>query len=299
MLESYGKIPHLGTKDAADVLMGTVVIEEKFDGSQFTFGNVGGNLEMRSNGQQMNPDNVQAMFSIAADTAKRLFAEERIPEGVIIRGEAFWRPKHVNIQYDRIPVGGVMVFDVERAGENLSRIDKEEFVKGIGLEIAPALFVGPGADITTEKLNELLGTKSILGGTVIEGVVIKNYAMRTRDGKLMKAKVVNDANSDVRRPKIPRATTSLDEESIFTQIAETYSNEARWEKAVMKLREAEEITDDVKDIGNIIKFVVEDILTEAKNEMQSALFAWAWKRIGKHITKEIPGWYKQKLTENI
>lgn len=53
---SYPKVYALGHRALAELLLDEVLVEEKIDGSQFSFGRFGGDLKARSKGCQLNVD---------------------------------------------------------------------------------------------------------------------------------------------------------------------------------------------------------------------------------------------------
>ena len=53
LIHSYPTVFAIGHKMIADLFNGSVVVEEKVDGSQFSFGVIDGELVCRSKGQQI------------------------------------------------------------------------------------------------------------------------------------------------------------------------------------------------------------------------------------------------------
>ena len=85
-ISSYPSIFGSHHKEAREVLCGPVVVQEKVDGSQFSFG-VGnkGQLHMRSKGAVIHEGNEPAMFKLACETVKELFRQNRLVEGYSYR----------------------------------------------------------------------------------------------------------------------------------------------------------------------------------------------------------------------
>ena len=62
MLHSYSTIYAIGHKAILELLSSSVVVEEKIDGSQLSFGLIDGELQCRSRKQQMVMDAPEKMF---------------------------------------------------------------------------------------------------------------------------------------------------------------------------------------------------------------------------------------------
>lgn len=78
-LNSIPKIYTLGTRFNAAIFDGPVVIQEKVDGSQFSFKYEDGVLQCRSKGQLITGD--PGMFKQAVETATRLATEGLLIDG--------------------------------------------------------------------------------------------------------------------------------------------------------------------------------------------------------------------------
>jgi hypothetical protein len=150
---------------------------------------------------------------------------------------------------------------------------------------------------SVEKLRELLETPSILGGQKIEGVVIKpeNYDLYGRDKKVLMGKYVSESFKEVhaRTWKQEHGTKSNGE--ILQVLGDALATPARWQKAVIHLREEGKIADDPRDIGLLIQAIQEDVLKECSELIREKLFSWAWPQLKRSITRGMPEWYKSQL----
>lgn len=196
MITSYPSIYQIGHKAISDIFTTEVLIEEKIDGSQFSFKRTSEtDYIAKSKGAILGGD-TQALFKPAMETMVRLLPELKI--GWTYRGEAICRPKHNTLQYGRTPAGGVILFDVDDGLENyLSREEKEAEAARLGLEIVPILFRGVVESFETFK--SLLDRDSYLGGCRIEGFVVKNYNLFTQDKKVKMGKFVSEAFKEKHR----------------------------------------------------------------------------------------------------
>lgn len=86
-IHSYPSVYQVGHRAIADIFKSIVLIEEKLDGSQFSFGMVDGELVCRSKGKQLLLDAPEKMFSRAVEVVKGL----HLTDGWIYRGEYFQR----------------------------------------------------------------------------------------------------------------------------------------------------------------------------------------------------------------
>lgn len=294
-LHSYPKVYALGHPAIADLLKGPVAVQEKVDGSQFTFGLIGGELLCRSHGADINVSDPPGLFAPAVETAKRLHAAGLLVEGWQYRAEAVYRPKHNTIAYSRAPAGGMILFDVDTGLEK--RLPPDEMVRvaeALGLEHVPTYLMGEVADV--EGLKAWLDRESVLGGAKIEGVVLKNYARwNDKDGKMLMGKYVSEAFKETHRTEWRKSNPTRSD--IVEELIARYCIPARWEKSIQHLREDGALTDSPKDIGPLMKAIGNDILAECKDEIVAALFRHFWPQIQRGSTRGLPQWYKDRLAE--
>lgn len=291
-IESYPSIYNVGHKAIAQLLFDDVVVEEKVDGSQFSFGVKDGELYCRSKGQQLVIDNPEKMFAAGVETAKAL--APRLMDGWTYRGEYLQKPKHNTLCYSRIPEQHIAIFDIQTGPESyLDPDEKKREAAGLGLEVVPLLHGGSLS--TFDALKGLLDFDSFLGGCKIEGVVIKNYRRFTEDKKAMMGKFVSEAFKETHRGEWRKNNPTKSD--IVDAIIDAFRTEPRWRKAVQHLRERGELTESVKDIGALMKEIGVDVHTECQDEIKDRLFAYAWPKIQRGITAGLPQWYKDELAK--
>lgn len=293
---SYPSIFNMGHRAITDLLKGPVNVEEKIDGSQFSFGAFetpdGLELKIRSKGAVMNIDAPEKMFNKAADTVKRI--SYNLHPNWTYRGEYLAKPKHNALAYDMVPEANIILFDICTNEETyLPFEDKKAEAQRIGLECVPLLYQGIVADIG--QFRSFLDTTSVLGGQKIEGVVVKptNYDLFGRDKKVLLGKFVSEAFKEVHTQSWKEDNpTSKD---AVTMIGNRYNSQARWQKALQHLKESGKIENSVRDIGTIIKEIPEDIKKECEQDIKDELFKWAWPQIRRIVGKGVPEWYKELL----
>lgn len=287
---SYPSIFALGHKAVADLLLDDVVVEEKIDGSQFSFGLFEDGYRARSKGAQLNIIAPDSMFKRGVEIVQAL----PLHPGWTYRGEYLMKPKHNALPYDRIPAQHIIIFDINTGHEEyLSWEAKAEEAGRLGLEVVPRLFHGRVSDIT--MFRALLEHTSCLGGQPIEGVVVKNYARFTIEKKAMMAKFVSEKFKEVHA--ISWKAENPTQGDVLIRLGNAYTTPARWQKALQHLRDGGQIEDSPRDIGLLMKEVWPDIEKECKDEIAAALYAWAAPHLRRMVTRGLPEWYKGRLLE--
>lgn len=287
---SYPKVWNMGHPQARDLFSDIVVVQEKVDGSQFSFGVIDGELKIKSKGAIIQAEAPPNLFKEAVETVLRL--QPLLNPGWTYRGEVLSRPKHNVLAYDRVPKGNIILFDISVEYEGFAAVDVVEAeARCLGLEMVPTVFVGNIA--CAEELFKLMDAVSVLGGQKIEGLVIKNYYRHGIDGKNLMGKIVSSAFKEVHKGEW-RANNPTNGD-IITVIADKLTSPARWQKAVQHVREAGTLTDSPKDIGPLLGEIVNDVKAEEEERIKEALFKYAWKIISRRITHGFPEWYKNEL----
>lgn len=298
-ITAFPKIAALGTRHVANIFEDEVEVTEKIDGSQFCFGwTQEGEFQCRSKGKQQHEGAVDKMFALAVDYTSAL---SPIP-GHSFYCEYLQRPKHNSLVYERVPLNNLILFGV-------ADFAREYFISGhehlmrwaerLDIEVIPLLFYGStnAAEIVgMVHSEEGKQTDSILGGDFgIEGVVIKNYKREMDYGErvypLMSAKFVTEAFKE-RHSKNKEYMPRTDK---WMEYLNSLRTDARWLKAVQRLRDKGEATFTPKDIGPMIKDIQTDTVTEHKAEALDIL----WKLYGGELTRRctagFPEWYKEQL----
>ena len=287
----YTKVYQLGHKWIQNLLNGPIIVEEKIDGSQFSFRIKYGQLECCSKNCDKRMTESNDMFFVAVQRVMDLFVLDKLQEEYIYRGEFLSKPHHNVLKYNRIPAKNIIIFDIDCGVENyVTPNSKQVWADEMGLEIVPLLWEGDGKDLTVDLCRELLNRESILGGTQIEGIVIKNYNQFGPDGKILAGKFVSEKFKEEHK-------TAWQNPDIITEIIQRFGTQMRWQKAIQHLKESGELRTDVVDIGPLIKEIQNDIKTECQDQIKEMLFNHSWKQISNKIIRGFPDWYKQILLE--
>jgi hypothetical protein len=288
-LPSFPKVYALGHPYLADLFNGPVLVQEKVDGSQFSFGVIDGTLYFRSKTTEID-SNAPGMF--AAGLAAITEIADKLCPGWVYRGEYLAKPKHNCLKYDRVPMRHVILFDVTAGHETyLDFTELQREAERLGLECVSTFYAGSIATHTFAE--QFLERDSALGGTKIEGFVIKNYARFGYDGRVLMGKYVREDFKE-RNAKNWRKENPTQGDIIDRIVAE-YTCEARWRKAVQHLAEAGKLEHSPRDIGALIGEVQRDIHDEAGDEIKATLFKWAWDQVRRRVTRGLPNWYKEYL----
>ena len=292
---SYPSIYALGHRALSELLLDEVSVQEKVDGSQFSFGwfpgyPISDGFRMRSKGAQLNLEAPEPMFKKAVDFARSV----PLRAGWTYRAEYLRSPKHNTLAYDRVPSNNLILFDINDAEESYLGYDAV-VAEGLrlGLETVPQFFCGRLSD--AQQLRELLDSTSCLGGQKIEGVVIKNYHRFGPDKKVLMGKFVSEAFKEVHAQDWKERNPSKSD--IIESLIERYRTPARWQKAVQHLRDDGKLTDSPRDIAEIMKAVWPDIVKECREDIADALFKHAEGNIRRGVIRGLPEWYKQCLLD--
>ena len=285
---SYPKVYALGHSAIADLLKDPVVVEEKIDGSQFSFGRFNGELRCKSHHKELVIDE-KTQFSPAIEFVSGL----DLVDGWTYRGEYLQKPKHNTISYSRVPNGNVILFDITTGTEKyMVRGMKECEAERLGIDVVPFIFI---ETFDTDGLRAAIDRESILGGAKIEGIVIKNYSRFTPDGHVMMGKYVSEAFKEKHRNEWKVSNPSNSD--IIQSLISAYRAEPRWRKAVQYLSDNGQLAYEPRDIGAILNRAKADIIEECEEEIKAELWKWAKDKICRGATGGIAEWYKQELAK--
>jgi hypothetical protein len=294
---SYGKLLTLGSAYTENALVGDVIVQEKIDGSQFGFGvNEDGEVVMRSKGAVLTEDNHADMFNKAVEYIMSIRkALQTIGNDVYFYAEYLQSPKHNTLKYAEVPTNHIIVFDAVAQGRYATREELIKYVDFLGVDLIPELYRGK---MTIEQVKDFLTIQSYLGGEVLEGIVIKNYTQTILLGGQvfpLFTKYVREAFKErhsvewkIKQPK--------DNLQIWI---EGFKSEARWQKAVIHLREKGLLTQSPKDIGLLIPEIKRDIIEEESENIKNYLYKCFIDDILRKATNRAPEWYKEQLLLNI
>ena len=293
MMHSYSSIYNLGHRALASLLDNEVLVEEKVDGSQFSFHKtLDREIKFRSRGREIFPPIEDKLFKGAVEYILSIGYKLRI--GYIYRGEVLSKPKHNTIAYERVPRHNIVIFDIDLGDQHyISHEQKVKLAEELDLEVVPRMFEGKVTNI--EQLKGFMSYTSFLGTATVEGIVIKNYSQFGPNKKTLMGKWVSEAFKEKHNSEWKKS--NLTQTTVVESLIEEYRHEGRWQKAVQHLSEAGTLLNEPKDIGSLMKEIGKDILKEEEENIKEALWKWAWPKIQRGATRGMPEWYKNKLAE--
>lgn len=296
-INNYPKVWNLGHPRIEKIFDGPISIQEKIDGSQFSFSiDETGEIYCRSKNVQVFSDQ-RGMFENAIKTVKKI--KHLLTPNYIYRGEYLKTPAHNTIRYDKIPPQHIILFDIMIDIQTyLDYQELQEHADKLGLLIVPQFFYGEVDTLNTNILGFLdsfLNNKSILGDVQIEGIVIKNYNQFYESGKILTAKLVNPQFKEKHSLKWKQKNPST--KDVILHIGEELRTEARWLKTIQHKKERGELTLTPKDIGSLLKEIREDIENEEQENIKNTLYNYARKQILRKAVAGFPEWYKEYLAK--
>jgi hypothetical protein len=321
-IPSFPKVWNLGHDAIQNLFIGTVEITEKVDGSLFGWGiDINGDVVMRSKSVELFTKEQNGMFALAIDqvekrTEKLLdFAHKVFQAPIFIYSEYLSRPKHNCIAYSRVPKDNLIIFGARIGYHWISKHSElKELADLLELEVVPLLYYGEIKNdrvaksefgnpdqakkfgyTAYEKLKAMImSTESLLGNSLVEGVVIKNY------GQLCSLGNVNDPcfGKYVReefKEKLHKEWDKISGKNALPEFISGFKTAARWQKAVQHLREKGELENSPRDIGKLMKEVHIDIEAEEETVIKKFLYNYYIKDIKRVASAGLPEWWKDQL----
>lgn len=287
-----------------------VVVQEKIDGSQFSFGFKDGQLYCQSRKNLLDLENPQKQFRGAVQTAKliaaTLLSNGWTRDGWIYRGESVQTPRHNVLAYGEVPKGNLVLYDIEASALQVpnidygryqcsGRIDAELALLGYPCAQVREFYVGPGNELTVEMLKGFLEEESVLGGCKVEGVVTKSYTeIDVRRQCTLMAKMVCKEFKEKMQCSPKRAPALANE--VIAEIASRFATPARFQKAVSHCGEEGLLHGAAEDIPILMKEFFSDMDDECGDDIMDILRRTFYKKIVKAAAKGLPQWYRDVLT---
>lgn len=297
-LQSYPSLYHSKHRETHVLRTKHIFIQEKIDGSQFSFGKIDGTLICKSKNKELDIANPPNLFTVAIKTVIGLI--DQLIEGMIYRSEVISRPRHNVLTYDRTPKGNIVLFDISDIHDVYAHSNYvAQIADQFGLEVAPILYTGAYNQIPLNLLDKI----SMLGGQKIEGYVIKQIQDGNTplhygaDKKLIMEKVVSDSFKEIHKAnhKLNKSSQS----DYIINLANQYRTPARYHKAIQHLREDGTLTESVQDIGSLIKEIIADVEKEHISEIKDELYNYFKRDIHKTLISGFPEFYKILLTRKV
>ena len=263
-----------------------VEITEKLDGSQFRWGIVDGKLECHSKGKKLSLLNCDAIFKPAVKHINGI--KHKLLNHYNYYGETLAKSRHNVLTYKNVPENHIALFAIRDLDNDIFLTHEEVALVADSLDIDCVKLLYNGKLSQEEIVNKdeflekFVDNESQLGGTNMEGCVIKNFSRGMHAGGhdipyFMQAKYVADQFRE--RAKLPKNKQSP--QAKWEAVINSYCTEARWDKGIQHLKEEGVLKNSPKDIGVIIKEIYRDITEESKEEILDYL----WKTFGNDLLK--------------
>lgn len=296
-MRDYPKIYNASHGAVKDIFQWTVHIEEKIDGSQFSFGLKDGRLWMKTHHKDVTNEEPFGQFMETMKFLRGSAVLELVREGYTYRGEVISKLKHNHLTYQRLPkLGNIVIFDIDKGDEDyLGYVDKVQEANRLGLETVPYMFYGTVSNSGTVR--SFLDRTPLLGGKIIEGIVVKAYGHYAEDKKTIMAKIVSDAYREIAKDEgnIGAKPTRSD---VVQALIEKYRTEPRWRKAVQTLRDNNTLKNDPSDIQGLRVQAMKDIEEECGDEIKNALYMSFKNDVLRGSVGGLPEWWKKTLQDD-
>lgn len=290
---SYPKVWAIGHGYLTELFFDEVTVEEKVDGSQFSFGIFNGQLKMKSKNNEFVGSDTEKMFNLAKTSVEAVLSN--LKEGWTYRAEYLSKPKHNVLAYGRVPANNLIIFDINTGEETyLSYEEKAAEAKRLGFECVTLLYSGKVSSAV--QLEQLLEKESVLGGVKIEGFVCKNYTRFGKDKKALMGKYVSERFKEAHNTEWKASKQSSGD--IIQNLTTMLRTEARWEKAIQSVRDAGELQNEPRDIGPVVNALRKDVGEECGELIKQKLFEWAAHDILRGISRGFAEFYKEKLLKS-
>lgn len=310
----YPKIPSLGSIGTDQIFNGEYIIQEKFDGSQFSWmseevendfcdGYFALKLRAFSKNKELNiVENKEKLFKNAINHLGKQWNILDVDnceasKNLIFFGEAFQAPRHNKIKYERVPVNNIMLFDIfdKEKGEFITTKETLKHWASVwDIEWVRYWDQTEMAGLVKDNLlDKIFGEESILGGARIEGVVIKNYGQsnsKTGAEPLM-VKHVSPEFKEVKPRPVGSRSTNLKE------FIESFRTEARWDKAIQRFKEGFDFPLEDRNIGQLVRDIHTDLIIEEEDNIKKALWEMYKKDILSTSVRGFAEYFKERLRD--
>ncbi len=297
-IPSYAKVLQFGTLGTDLLFDGDVVIEEKLDGSQIRWGiDSEGNFRCGTHRTEMYAGAEPKDFALAVAHLRTALPTLQGGKGIWFFGECVVRLHHNALTYASTPLHNVMLFDIlDTNGDAATWYDLDtvtDWVDALGIAPPVAYHSGPSS---VEHAKSFLGRESHWGGGPAEGIVCKNYGQKIcLGGHVMPlfCKLVRAEFKEVNKDEHPKRADTIE------TLLNSYCTEARWRKAVQRMRDEGTLQNAPQDIGPLLRVIQEDLQEEESEGLAKRLFEMYHHDWLRAATRGFPEWWKAELAKNL
>lgn len=301
-MKKYPKILSLGHDLVADIFNNPVEISEKIDGSQCR---IHLTEDITACGSKNTGIADMNMFGIAHEQTQRIWNEKvwmTFGNDVTLFTEFLNKEKHNVLVYDRVPLNNLYLFGAIIDDRHLQT---EELIKLANeLQIEPPNILASEIKIgDQEELKSYLTFDSVLGGTILEGVVIKGYhdtyppllaSTQAFFSYPLASKLVRD---DFKERLHKEWGGKKKKELPINKVTAEFFTEARFHKSVQHLDDEDKIEYEMKDLKVLIPEFYDDLLDEEKDEIAKVALEGFWAHLRKKSDAFVVKEWKKYLLE--
>lgn len=329
LAKKYSKIPNLYRPEAQSIFnLENVVVTEKLDGTNFSFGLVKSEprINSRNNqvwGEKYLPAGKQIFHNLEfdgfgfVDEFKKQFGFEvfdmlksRDLNNILIYGEFYGKGVQKRVLYGEQKFFAFFdAYDLEEQ-KWLTHVEFMQLCKDFELPTVSVLYVGPPKLSVFEKLLNEDSTQAKKNGVTIkpnlqEGIVIKGLESETdKWGERIIAKFKPDkfAEKQKQSKKVGKVNVKGDvaELEYAEDIAMAYVTESRLENCLEKLRGMNKPMS-IKITKDVIEYMQNDVIEELEGEQSDKRFneRLVRKFVGKASSQIFHNWLKSEFEKRI
>lgn len=325
LAKKYHKIPNLYRTESQEIFnLEEVVVTEKIDGTNFSFGLVNGEPRMNSRNNQVwgvKKEALQPFHNVDFDGSGFVsaFMEEfglnffdllREYDNLLIYGEFYGQGVQNRVNYG--PEKKFTFFDAYDLNKRawLSYNEFVELTRLLGLPTVPKLYIGPPKLSVFERLLNQDSKLGIDNGVaqspnLQEGIVIKGLNGETNKwGERIITKYKQERFSEIRKTTKKKKEFSQEENSLVAHaeyVCEKYLTEGRLDNCLEKLR-AQNVPVQITAMRKVISYLQEDVLSEMDQDdkIDPSFDERVFKKVsGKEISILFQNHLKKEFEERI
>lgn len=301
-MKKYPKVLSLGQPLIANIFNHPVEISEKIDGSQCR-------IQLTEDFVKCGSKNVnladEKMFRLAHEHAARMWREKvwwTFGDNITLFTEFLNKEKHNVLAYSRVPRNNLYLFGAMIGDEHVRTDKLIELANELRIE-PPCIFASRKEVDSQSDIEEYIKLDSCLGGTKVEGVVIKQYnesypplmsSSQAFFGYPMAGKLVRD---DFKERLNKEWSGKKQRETPLNKVTTEFLTEARFHKTVQHLNDNGDLTYEMKDLKYIIPEFYRDLVDEEQDEIVKLAMEDFWRQLKRKSDAYAVKAWKQYLIE--
>ena len=301
-MKKYPKILSLGHDLVAEIFDNPVELSEKIDGSQCRIHLTTSHCDC---GSKNTGHADEKMFELAHKQTERIWNERiwcTFGNDVTLFCEFLNKPKHNVLVYDRVPLNNLYLFGGIIDDEHLRTEDLMEVAKELNIE--PPNILGHEVEIKSEEdIKGHLTTESVLGGTKLEGVVIKNYHLSyppllVSTQAFLRYPLAGKLVRDDFKERLNKEWGGKKKKVVpLIRVVDEFLTEARFNKTIQHVTDEGNISNEMSDLKYLIPEFYNDLLDEEKEAIIEIAMVDFWKQLRKRCDGFVVNSYKTHLLD--